>query len=182
MRRTFSIIAGAILVVTLGAPAWAHPGNGKGGGGGGESQAGGLPGLEDRVDALQSQVTTLQNDVNTLTGEVMDLQGQNNWAVVDSDGTVERNSGASGSVKATITGTGVYDVVFYTDGSQTIVKSVADCAYVATLGDTGSSPSPVGFIGVSSDGTGGVLVQTSTPDTTAIAPTDESFHLYVSCP
>ena len=173
MRKTVSIIAGAILAVALGSPAWAHPGKGKGGGGGGESMAGGLPALEDRVDALQAQVTTLQGDVSTLTSEVNDLAGQNNWAVVDSTGAVVRSSGAPGSVTATATATGVYQVTFS--------KDVSACAYVASLGDTSDATPPIGFVGVA--GT------TSLPDVVTVQTTDETgtladepFHLYVSCP
>ena len=57
MKRSISIIGSILLAAALTSPAaWAKPGNGKGnggggGGGGGESQAGGLPALEDRVEA-----------------------------------------------------------------------------------------------------------------------------------
>jgi hypothetical protein len=56
MKRSISIIGSILLAAALTSPAWAHPGKGKGGGsgsgsGGGESQAGGLPALEDRVEA-----------------------------------------------------------------------------------------------------------------------------------
>jgi len=75
----------------------------------GESQKGGLPALEDRVEKLEhqmaaliSKVGSLQNDVATLksvvsslTNSVLNLKGQNNWAVVDSSATVVRHSGAS---------------------------------------------------------------------------------------
>jgi len=89
----------------------------------GESQKGGLPALEDRVEKLEHQmaaliskvgslqhdvatlksvVSSLQHDVATLkslvssfTNSVLNLKGQNNWAVVDSSATVVRHSGAS---------------------------------------------------------------------------------------
>src|SRR5271168_3951865 len=103
MKRSISIIGSILLAAALTSPAWAHPGNGKGNSGG-ESQAGGLPGLEDRVEAdealiatlqtqvatLMSEVTALQNavavlqgQVSTLNTEVGDLEGQNNFALVD---------------------------------------------------------------------------------------------------
>ena len=49
MKRSISIIGSVLLAAALISPAWAKPGKGGGGGGGGESQAGGLPALEDRV-------------------------------------------------------------------------------------------------------------------------------------
>src|ERR1700722_13301477 len=122
MKRSISILGGILLALALMSPAWAHPGKGKGGGGGGggptgptgpggggEPQAGGLPGLEDRVEAdealiatlqtqvatLMSEVTALQGAVSTLQTEVADLLGQNNWAVVNADGTIARASSAA---------------------------------------------------------------------------------------
>ena len=92
MKRSISIIGSILLAAALTSPAWAHPGkgNGKGNGGGvdggsggGESQAGGLPALEDRVEAdealiatLQTQVSTLMSEVTALQTAVSDLQGQ----------------------------------------------------------------------------------------------------------
>jgi hypothetical protein len=69
MKRSIGIIGSILLATALSSPAWAH------GHGGGESQAGGLPALEDRVDAQDVLIATLQ-------GQVTALQGQNNWAVV----------------------------------------------------------------------------------------------------
>ena len=138
----------------------------KKGGGGGESQKGGLPALEDRVDAADALITTLQS-------QVLDLQGQNNWAVVNAAGTLIRSSSLPGPVAVTHTaGTGLYEVDFG--------KDVTSCAYTATLGDTGTSTPPIGMVGVATDGdTDGVTVQTTN---NLGALTDEPFHLYVSCP
>jgi hypothetical protein len=74
--------------LALSGPLVAHA---KKGGGGGESQKGGLPALEDRVDAADALITLLQ-------GKVQDLQGQNNWAVVKADGTLIRSSSLPGPV------------------------------------------------------------------------------------
>src|SRR5579863_2419714 len=144
MRRSISIIGGILLAASMSSPGIAlakH--NGGGGGGGGESQAGGLPALEDRVDALQTEVDTLTTQVDTLTTEVTDLQGQNNWAVVNSGGTVVRSSGAVGSVTATRLAAGQYEVTFS--------KDVSGCVYEATIGDTATTPPTQGQISVSGD-------------------------------
>jgi len=63
MKQGIRIVGGILLAAALSSPAWAKH---NGGPGGGESQAGGLPGLEDRVEADEALITA--------------LQGQNNWA------------------------------------------------------------------------------------------------------
>ena len=134
--------------------------------GGGESQKGGLPGLEDRVEADELLITTLQT-------QVTDLLGQNNWAVVQADGTLVRSSSVPGPVAVVHTAsTGIYEVDFG--------KDVSACAYTATLGDTGTATPPIGMIGVATDGDAdGVTVQTFDKTGTAV---DAPFHVYVSCP
>jgi hypothetical protein len=132
--------------------------NAKKGGGGGESQAGGLPALEDRVEADEALITA--------------LQGQNQFAVVNTDGTLARGTSGASSTHIGVAGTGTYEVDFGT-------KDVSGCAFVATLGAPGvSTTPPVGEISVASDADG-VFIQTSN---SAGAPADASFHLYVSCP
>jgi hypothetical protein len=137
----------------------------KGGGGGGESQKGGLPALEDRVDAADLLIT--------------DLQGQNNWAVIDgttvpATPTVVR-SNPSG-VTVTLVSTGVYEVTF--------TKDVSACAYTATIGSAAHAAPTQGQISVSgdedTDNVDDVFVHTF--DVGGTVPTDNSFHLYVSCP
>ena len=118
-----------------------------------ESQKGGLPALEDRVE---------QNE------------GENNWAVVDgSTGTVVRFFSNAGTVTASRTSTGLYDVTFGRD--------ISGCAFEATLGDTGTGTPPIGEVGVAGDAgdLDSVVVQTAT--STGVAA-DASFHLSVSCP
>jgi hypothetical protein len=201
MKNGFRILGGALLAVALSSPALAGHGHGKGkgGGGGGESQAGGLPALEDRVEAdealiatLQGQVATLITEVATLTGdvatlesevatletEVADLAGQNSWAVVSAAGSVVRAKNGSDLVDPVtvehVAASGVYDVAFSSD--------VSGCAYTATIGDTGTGvPSP-GFVSVSGD------VDADSKDDVTVytfdktgAAADASFHLYVSC-
>ena len=184
MRRSFKIVGCVLLVAALGSPAWAgHTKGGGGGGGGGESQAGGLPGLEDRVEAdegliatLQTQVATLMGEVTTLISEVADLLGQNSWAVVNSDGTIARASSVSVTEGDThVANSGVYEVHFG--------KDVSKCVYQATIGGTGTAAVPAGEIEVTGDTDGDspndVTVSTFN---SAGAATDSSFHLTVTCP
>ena len=201
MKRSISILGGILLALALMSPAWAHPGKGKGGGGGGptgptgpggggEPQAGGLPGLEDRVEAdealiatlptqvstLMSEVTALQGAVSTLQTEVADLLGQNNWAVVNADGTIARSSSAAVVVgNPHVAGSGIYEVNFG--------KDVSKCAYQATLGGTGTLAVPAGEVTVAGD------TDADSPNDVTVstfnsvgAATDSSFHLTVTCP
>jgi hypothetical protein len=122
-----------------------------------ESQKGGLPALEDRVELDE---------------------GQNNWAVIDgttvpATPTVAR-SNPSG-VTVTLVSTGVYEVAF--------AKDVSACAYTASIGSAGVTAPTQGQISVSgdedADSPNDVFVHTF--DVTGLVPTDNSFHLYVSC-
>lgn len=181
MRRSIRFIGFVLLVAALGSPAWA--GHGKGGGGGGESQAGGLPGLEDRVETdegliatLKTEVSTLIGEVTTLIGEVADLLGQNNWAVVNSDGTIARASSTAVTVSdAHVVGSGVYEIDFG--------KDVHACEFQATLGGTGTAAVPAGQITVTGDTDGDSPndVTVSTFNSAGVA-TDGSFHVLVTCP
>jgi hypothetical protein len=96
------------------------------------------------------------------------------WAVVESDGTLVRGSGAVSSGHAGGgAGSGFYEVIFNTN--------VRACAYVATIGNTGSAGNPVpGEIGVVGRATNvnGVFVATVN---SAGAQADRSFHLAVFC-
>ena len=72
MKRIFGVFLGILLAVALSTPSLAKKGkNGNGNGNGGESQAGGLPALENRVEADEALIAALQTKVE-------DLQGQNN--------------------------------------------------------------------------------------------------------
>lgn len=210
MKRSIRIIGCVLLGAALASPAWAGHGHGKGGPSGpsgatgpgdpGESQAGGLPGLEDRVEAdealiatlqvqvstLMSEVTTLQGEVSTLMGEVStlttevgDLLGQNNWAVVTAAGTIARASSATVTVADVhAPGSGLYEINFG--------KDVSKCAYQATIGSTTAVPLPLAPQGVvtvagdaDADSPNDVFVQTSIAGGAAA---DFSFHLTVTCP
>jgi hypothetical protein len=215
MKRNIRIVGCVLLATALASPAWAGHGHGKGGPGGPsgpsgpsgatgpgdpESQAGGLPGLEDRVEGdealiatlttevttlqaqvgmLMSEVTTLQGQVATLNLEVGDLLGQNNWAVVTAAGTIARASSAAVTIADVhVAGSGIYEVNFG--------KDVSKCAYQATIGSTTAAPLPVlpqGLITVAGDADGDspndVFVQTSL---VGGGPADFSFHLTVTCP
>src|SRR5260370_29877916 len=151
MKQRIRILGTILLAAAISSPAWAKNG-------GKESQAGGLPGLEDRVEADEALIATLQGEVAKLTTEVAplttevatlttdvtalqtavtDLQGQNNWAVVNSDGTIARASSVAVTVSdAHVALSGVYEIDFG--------KDVSKCAYQATLGGTGTAAGPAG--------------------------------------
>jgi hypothetical protein len=167
MKRIVVVLLGILLTVALSTPLLAK--KGKGGGNGGESQAGGLPGLENRVEADEALIAALQTQVAA-------LQGQNNWAVVKADGTLVRSQSSAGNVSVEKVATGQYEITF--------AKDVSSCAYEATIGDTANAIPLQGQISVSgdtdSDNPGDVFVQTFEQNGTS--PMDSPFHLYVSCP
>ena len=193
MKRSISIIGSILLAAALTSPAaWAKPGNGKGnggggGGGGGESQAGGLPALEDRVEAdealiatlqtqvatLVTEVTALQGAVSTLQTEVADLVGQNNFAVVGETAatcTLLASHSSAGPVTATFISDGVCQVTFS--------KDVALCSSVASIvgtpsGEISVTPSTKTVTGDS------VTVSTFIPAGTA---SFSGFNLTTTCP
>jgi hypothetical protein len=167
MKRIVVVSLGILLTVALSTPLLAK--KGKGGGNGGESQAGGLPGLENRVEADEALIAALQT-------QVADLRGQNNWAVVRADGTLVRSQSSAGNVSVEKVATGQYEITF--------AKDVSGCAYEATIGDTANAIPAQGQISVSgdtdSDNPGDVFVQTFEQNGTS--PMDSPFHLDVSCP
>ncbi len=182
MKRGLTIVGGLVLAAMLCSPAFAASGRGKGGGGSGGCCAGGLPALWARVTAdeaaialLQSQVATLTAEVTDLQTDVADLKGQNNWAVVASDGTLNRSHSSAGPVTSGHVATGQYEVTF--------AKDVSKCAYTATLGDVATAAPVPGFVNVSGDS------DTDSPDDVFVytfdktgAAADASFHLNVTCP
>jgi hypothetical protein len=154
MKRGISIISATLLMASMGLLArHAY---------GGEPQTGGLPALEDRVEADEALIIKLQL-------KIADLRGQNNWAVVSADGDVVRSKPAVGVTVEHAANSGVYEVVF--------TKNVSGCAYEATIGG-----SAAGLISVSgdtdADNPNDVNVHTFTAGGT---PQDSPFHLYVSC-
>ena len=187
MKRSISIIGSVLLAAALISPAWAKPGKGGGGGGGGESQAGGLPALEDRVEAdealiatlqtqvatLMSEVTALQGAVTTLQGQVATLQGQNNFAVVGETATtctLLASSSSAGPVTATFISNGVCQVTYS--------KDVGLCSSVASIvgtppGEISVTPSTKTVAGDS------VTVSTFIP---AGTPSFSGFNLTTTCP
>ncbi len=197
MRQGIRVLGTILLAVALCSPAWAKPGKGKGGGTGGgsdeaESQAGGLPGLEDRVEAdealiatlqadvvtlntevaaLQTAVSTLQSDVSALQTAVTDLQGQNNFAQgVETATTCTLGASSTSVVSATFVSLGVCEVTFN--------KDVSGCSAVASIvgttgGETAVSSATKTATGDSWD------VATFIPAGTAAA---SDFNLTVICP
>jgi hypothetical protein len=77
-----------------------------------ESQKGGLPALEDRVEADEALITALQ-------GDVADLQGQNNFACVDDTGALGNHS--SSVTGSTLLATGEFEVDFSKDVSAALL-------------------------------------------------------------
>src|SRR5260370_26098417 len=55
----------------------------KKGGGDHESQAGGLPALEDRVELSEAAILEIENEPGELQAQITAPQGQNNFACVD---------------------------------------------------------------------------------------------------
>jgi hypothetical protein len=92
------------------------------------------------------------------------------YAVVDSDGTLARGRGA---VDAQRVGQGGYEVIFF--------RGVRNCAYVATIGLSGSEgtsqPGEITVVGRIGNSRGVFL---TTHDSTG-AFADRGFHLQVSC-
>lgn len=99
------------------------------------------------------------------------------WAVVNSDGTLARGSGAAAAERAS---TGIYQVKFNQD--------VTACSWVATIGNPQIFTAASGFIttGVASIFTG--LIFITVPDTLLVttrdpanAAADRPFHIAVFC-
>jgi len=78
-------------------------------------------------------------------------------------------------VTVTLVSTGVYDVTF--------TKDVSACAYTATIGSATNAVPTTGEIFVSGDTDATKVndVFVYTFDNAGTTPTDNSFHLYVSC-
>ena len=202
MKRSIRIISCILLSAALASPAWAGHGHGKGGppgpsgptGASGpddpESQAGGLPALEDRVEAdealiatlqtqvstlmsevtaLQLAVSTLQGQVATLNTEVADLEGQNNFAQVSPACAILSSHSSAGPVTATPIGAGVCEVTFS--------KNVSACSAVATI--VGISGGEVSLSSATKVATGdSIIVDTFVP---AGVPFPADFNLTVTC-
>jgi hypothetical protein len=103
-------------------------------------------------------------------GEVPNAAGLTHWAVVESNGALSRGEGTTSSSRL---GTGRYQVLFN--------RAVSNCAYVATLGRTGSSNPPAGEIGVATlpgSAGNGVAVRTRA---SGGGLADRPFHLVVNC-
>jgi hypothetical protein len=120
---------------------------------------------ESTLDASQ-----LNADKIGKVGNAGSADGATHQAVVAAAGTLSRGHGATSTARS---GEGQYQVVFDTD--------VKNCAYFATLGDTGDGSPPAGEISVSSlaGNANGVLVVTR--DSAGAATADRPFHLIVSC-
>ena len=203
MKRSIRIISCILLTAALASPAWAGHGHGKGGppgpsgpsgasgpGDPGESQAGGLPALEDRVEAdealiatLQAQVSTLMSEVTalqlavsalqgqvaTLNTEVADLEGQNNFAQVSPACAILSSHSSAGPVSATPISPGVCEVTFS--------ANVSACSAVATIvGITGGEVSLSSATKVSTGDS--IIVDTFVP---AGVPFPADFNLTVTC-
>jgi hypothetical protein len=137
MRKVKPIVV-AMIVTLLALPLGAQATKGGNSGNGGQSQAGGLPALAKRVDALQSalsaDITNLQNQINTLDTDITNLQDQINaldastaFISMNFDGTVNYSKDVDTSNPALTgrTGVGSYQVLF--------TRDVSKCAAVASV-------------------------------------------------
>ena len=93
------------------------------------------------------------------------------WAVVASNGTLSRGSGVS---SVTHVGTGTYRVTFNQD--------VTNCAYVATVGSTGTGlPSEGRFVVTARESGNPNAVAVGTLYRNGTSYEDNPFHLAVAC-
>lgn len=117
------VVTLSLFALALGAQA-KKGGNSGNGNGGGESQAGGLPALEDRVDGLESTLTT---DVTTLQNEINILDASTAFVSMNGNGSVNYSKDVDTSNPALTgrTGTGLYQVLF--------TRDVSKCAAVASV-------------------------------------------------
>jgi hypothetical protein len=93
------------------------------------------------------------------------------WAVVNADGTLARGRGATSSDSLGVDGQ--YEVVFN--------RSVAACAYVATLGDATASTGAEGVVTVAPRDGNANAVFVQTFDVLTGVEADLPFHLVVVC-
>jgi hypothetical protein len=124
------------------------------------------------VMLVQPLATAAQDNVGSLaTDEPSRISGDDRFAVVDEDGTLDRDSGA---VQVTHTpNSGNYFVKFD--------KNVKGCNYTATIGLSGSDGQELpGFITVAG-GTGSAREVFVTTDDINGNSADRGFHLYVAC-
>lgn len=91
------------------------------------------------------------------------------WAVMNASGSIARSSGTTSAGRL---GTGVYEVIFNTD--------VTGCAFVASVGETGSASPPAGYAETTRRSGNANAVRVETRSGTA-ALTDRPFHLVVAC-
>lgn len=179
--------------------------------GNGNSQAGGLPALQRRVQKLEGQVAFLISQVMSLQSDVAALKSAG--AALKSRVDSLQNAVASLQDAVANLGTAVSDLqgqdnwavvassgnVVRHSGSSDVVGTklgtgtydvlftktdVSKCAYTATIGDAGKAASATpGFITVTGGTVGSIPndVQVQTFDKTG-APADSAFHLHVSCP
>jgi hypothetical protein len=91
------------------------------------------------------------------------------WAVMNASGSLARSSGTTSAGRL---GAGVYEVIFNTN--------VSNCAFVASVGETGSGATPSGYAATTrrSGNANGVRVETRSG---TAAPADRPFHLVVVC-
>ncbi len=154
MKRSIGIIGSILLATALSSPAWAH------GHGGGESQKGGLPALEDRVDAQDVLIAT--------------LQGQSNFATAtetNSTCSLVNSNSSAGAVTATFIANGDCEITFS--------KDVSACSAVATIvGDGGGEISVTSTTKTNSGDSWEVFTFPVVDETEAFA----NFNLTVTCP
>ena len=136
--------------------------------------------LKLRIDACTAKETQVDAAELGVTGPVgpegpqgpAGAPATNLWAVVEGDGTLVRGSGVASA--ALPDPPGGYEVIFNQD--------VTGCAYVASLGLTGSAGIPnhgsIGVVGRISSANGVYVITRDGAGSTASSP----FHLAVFCP
>ena len=116
------------------------------------------------------RVANLNADrVDDLHADEIISRAKDLWAVVNSDGALVRQGGASSAAKIA---TGEYEVVFG--------GNVTQCAYNATIGTGDATEAPAGEIGASQRAGNANAVAVVTR-TSGGAKTDLPFHLTVNC-
>jgi hypothetical protein len=117
MRKSRLLAIAMVVELLLFAPVLgAHAKNGGNSGNGGQSQAGGLPALAKKVDALQS---TLNTDVTNLQNQINTLDAATAFISMNGDGTVNYSKDVD-TLLTGHTGTGAYQVGFTRDVSQCV--------------------------------------------------------------
>jgi hypothetical protein len=114
-------------------------------------------------------VTSSKLNDGAVTDSKLSDDSKSRWAVVSTNGTLDRGKGVVSSARF---GAGAYEVIFDRD--------VTECSWVASIGAGDTTDIPRGFLRTALRGnnTSGVFVGTYD---TGNAASDRAFHLRLSC-